>query len=247
MGITAPIGAYLGVPLTYQDGAVFGTLCAIDSQPKPAAAEQDLPLIEMVAKMLSGVLSAELRAVEAERERERYATEEESDALTGLFNRAGWERMLRVEEERCRRYGGAAFILLVDLDGLTALNETRGREAGDKLIRRASKVVRKSVRDSDVVARLSGDEFGVLGTSNYPPSTEDLLRRVRKALERAGVRASLGMASRIPALELGEMWVEANQFLQSEKAARKLNARAGHLRKIYRSQVFRFEAAGKED
>jgi GAF domain-containing protein len=49
-----PIGAYIGVPLTYQDGELFGTLCAFDPQPQPPDIENELPLVEMIGKMLSG-------------------------------------------------------------------------------------------------------------------------------------------------------------------------------------------------
>jgi diguanylate cyclase (GGDEF)-like protein len=233
-----PIGAYIGVPLTYQDGALFGTLCAIDPNPQPPTIENDLPLVEMVAKMLSGVLAAELRAVDAERQKERTPAQAETDALTGLFNRNGWDRMLHVEEERCQRYGNPAFLIRIDLDGLKSINETFGAFAGDKLLRRSAKVLRKTVREVDVVARLGGDEFGVLGTPGNASAAEQILRRVQKALERAGVKASIGMASRVPALHLGELVAEAEQVMYGEKTARKLRATAGNLRRISRSQTF---------
>jgi diguanylate cyclase len=238
LGQQVPIGAYIGVPLTYQDGALFGTLCAFDPVAQPQAIENELPLVEMVAKMLSGVLAAELRAVDAERQKERAAIDAETDVLTGLFNHCGWDRMLKIEEERCQRYGSPAYLVLVDLDGLKTINATLGHDAGDKLIRRSAKVLRKSVRESDVVARLGGDEFGILGTPCNPVAAEQILKRVRKALERAGVRASMGMSIRVPALHLAELMIEADQLMYSEKMARKLLTTAGTLRRISRSQTF---------
>ncbi len=243
-GQTPLAGAYLGFPLVNHDGIPFGTLCAIDSKPQPELIEDELPLVEMVAKMLSGVLAAELRAVEAERQKERAIAEAETDPLTGLFNRAGWDRMIQSEEDRCKRYGDSAFVVLVDLDGLKAINETLGFEAGDKLIRRTAKVLRKSVRECDVVARLSADKFGILGTPCNPVVAEQILQRLRKTLERAGVRASLGMATRVPALHLGDLCNEADQLMYGEKTARKLRKTAGQLRRISRSKTYPFDSPG---
>jgi diguanylate cyclase len=237
IGRHVAIGAYIGVPLTYQDGALFGTLCAIDPLPQPAEIEKELLLVEVVAKMLSGVLAAELRAVEAERLKERELDAAETDPLTGLSNRDGWERMLRAEERRCKRYCNPAFIVLVDLDGLNALNGLRGYDAGDKLIRRAARVIRKTVRDGDLVARLGGDQFGILGTSANP-AAEQLLHSLRRALERGGVRASLGMCARVPVLQLNELCLEARQLMYGEKAARRLQITAVQLRNSSRSQTF---------
>jgi diguanylate cyclase len=237
------IGAYIGVPLTYQDGGLFGTLCAFDPQPQPSAIENELPLVEMIAKMLSGVLAAELRAVDAERTKERTQIELETDLLTGLFNQRGWERMLDVEEQRCRRYANPAYVALMALDGLSGINSSLGHDAGNKLLRRTAKVIRKNVRDTDIIARLGGDEFAILGAPCNPVTAEQIVKRVRKALERAGVRASLGMASRVPALHLGELWTEADQLMFGEKTARKLSNTAGKLLRISRSQTFPLDCA----
>jgi diguanylate cyclase len=243
IGQQTSIGAYIGVPLTYQDGALFGTLCAFDPMPQPPMIESELPLVEMIAKMLSGVLAAELRAVEAERAKERAPIEADTDALTGLFNRRAWDRMLQIEEERCKRYGDPAYLVLMNLDGLQTINNTLGHDSGNKLIRRTAKVIRKNVRESDLVARLGGDEFGVLGTPCNAATAEQIVQRVRKALGRAGVRASIGMSSRVPALQLGELWTEADQLMYGEKTARKLSTTAGKLRRIARAQTFPFDGS----
>jgi diguanylate cyclase (GGDEF)-like protein len=237
------IGAYIGVPLTYPDGEIFGTLCAFDPRPQPSAIEAELPLVEMIAKMLSDVLAAELRAVDAERIKERAQIDAETDSLTGLLNQRGWERRLQVEEQRCQRYANPAYVVRVDLDGLTGINSSLGHEAGNKLLRRTAKVIRKNVRELDTVARVGGDEFAILGTPCGPAVAQQIVKRVRKALERAGVRASLGMASRVPALHLGELWTEADQLMFGEKTARKLSNTAGKLLRISRSQTFPLECA----
>ncbi len=234
-----PIAAYAGVPLRYHDGELFGTLCALDPKPQPEAIEQELPLLEMVAGMLGGVLTAELKTVEAERERERILAEPETDLLTGLFNSSGWDRLLAIEEARCRRYGNAACVVLIDLDGLNAVNKVRGEAVGDKIIRRAGRVLVKTVRASDIVARIGGDKFAVLGVQCEPRSAHVLAQRVRREMERAGINASVGMSSRVPALQLEQVWQEADDRLLDDKISRKLRKSALDARNLSRSQIFR--------
>ncbi|HVY91206.1 MAG TPA: sensor domain-containing diguanylate cyclase, partial [Bryobacteraceae bacterium] len=158
-----PIEAYIGVPLRNADGSLFGTLCAIDPKPQPEAIAQDLPLVELLAEMLSSVLTAELRAIENQRRTERALREAEIDLLTNIHNRRGLDRLLDVEEKRCARYGQGACVIVVDLDGLKEMNDTQGHAAGDGLIRRAAATLRAAAREQDIVARTGGDEFIVVG------------------------------------------------------------------------------------
>ncbi len=224
---SAPIGrqvrieSYIGVPIHCGDGSLFGTLCAIHPTPQPEAIAKELPLIEMLAAMLSSVLTAELRAIESERRLERAQTEAETDSLTQLCNRRAWDRLLDLEESRCRRYGHPACVVVIDLDGLKTTNDTQGHAAGDELLRTAAEVIRKTARGSDVVARLGGDEFGVLGLECDEPEAIVMLQRIQAELNSAGVAASSGIAMRFPAMGLEFARREADQAMYREKMRRK--------------------------
>ena len=105
-----------------------------------------------------GVLVA-LQDVTERRRRERGLSELASrDGLTGLWNR----RRLEHELGRVLAGPGAGVLLFVDLDAFKAVNDTLGHDAGDELLRRAARALESSVRRSDVVARVGGDEFAVL-------------------------------------------------------------------------------------
>jgi diguanylate cyclase (GGDEF)-like protein len=84
------------------------------------------------------------------------------DALTGLFNRHRFEEELEQLLARARRYGDSASLLLFDLDNLKSINDTLGHAAGDELLRAVAAVAKDRMRESDVVGRLGGDEFGIL-------------------------------------------------------------------------------------
>jgi diguanylate cyclase (GGDEF)-like protein len=222
----APIGrqvdiqAYVGLPLTRADGSLFGTLCAIDPEPQSPAIEAELELVEVLAALLSTVLQADIRASEEARRLERLQAEALTDELTGLYNRRAWDRFLDAEDERCRRYGHPAAILVVDLDDLKTVNDTHGHAAGDALIVRATEALNQAARAADVVARLGGDEFGVMSSECDRTGAKALLKRVRNAFADAGVNASIGVSGRTPpSAGLKSAWDEADRLMYQEKHA----------------------------
>jgi len=84
------------------------------------------------------------------------------DALTGLVNRREFERRLGEAIEAARLGDGTHILCYLDLDRFKLVNDTSGHVAGDSLLREVAKILRDSVRDSDTVARIGGDEFGML-------------------------------------------------------------------------------------
>ncbi|HEX6741696.1 MAG TPA: GGDEF domain-containing protein [Sphingomicrobium sp.] len=84
------------------------------------------------------------------------------DTLVSLPNRRGFMRELELLVERARRYGEHGAMLYVDLDGLKMINDTFGHKAGDEALIQVAQLLVGGVRRSDVVARIGGDEFGIL-------------------------------------------------------------------------------------
>ena len=84
------------------------------------------------------------------------------DALTGLVNRREFERRLQEAVDTAHRGDGAHVLCYLDLDRFKTINDTSGHLAGDAMLRESAKILRDAVRDSDTVARIGGDEFGML-------------------------------------------------------------------------------------
>jgi len=125
---------------------------------------QSEPAIETVLRKLEPadrqiVLDALKQAEKTEAEL-RYIADH--DALTGLLDR----RRFRVELDQyasfTARYGGQGAVMIIDIDGLKGVNDELGHQAGDNLLRRIAAILGERVRETDIVARLSGDEFAVL-------------------------------------------------------------------------------------
>jgi diguanylate cyclase (GGDEF)-like protein len=105
------------------------------------------------------------RAVAQERLRDenaRLARVVRTDALTGVASRAAWEGALYAEELHRGRSGAPVSVVIVDIDELKTINDEGGHAAGDELLRQSAAVLAKAVRATDLVARIGGDEFGVL-------------------------------------------------------------------------------------
>ena len=106
------------------------------------------------------VLEGALRTAEKTEADLRYLADH--DSLTGLLNRRSFRSRLDRHVSFSARYGGQGAVMIIDIDGLKEVNDKLGHQPGDNLIRRVADVLRERVRATDIVARLSGDEFAVL-------------------------------------------------------------------------------------
>ena len=135
------------------------------------------PLLNILGMLLSTILDADLERTRQARLLERAEMAAESDPMTGLFNRRGWDRYMEIEEARFRRFGDPGAVLVVDLDGLKEVNDTLGHQAGDELITLAASGIRDTICDGDVAARLGGDEFGIIASNAVPTDCDQLVAR----------------------------------------------------------------------
>jgi diguanylate cyclase (GGDEF)-like protein len=100
------------------------------------------------------------------------------DSLINLPNRRGFTRELERLIARVDRYGVSAAMLFVDLDGLKMINDTFGHCAGDEALIQVAGLLSKGVRHSDVVARIGGDEFGILLESSDERDAQETAARL---------------------------------------------------------------------
>jgi diguanylate cyclase (GGDEF)-like protein len=106
------------------------------------------------------VVLAALEAAQKTETELRYLADH--DPLTALLNRRAFRVRLDTFVNFAARYGGRGAVMVIDVDGLKEVNDKLGHQQGDNLIRRVATVLRERVRATDIVARLSGDEFAVL-------------------------------------------------------------------------------------
>jgi diguanylate cyclase (GGDEF)-like protein len=103
-----------------------------------------------------------LRTQELEAANRELDRQSRSDHLTGVLNRRGFETQLKIALSSARRRNSPISVIMVDLDHFKQVNDTHGHDVGDQVIRHLSDTLRQRVRDSDIVARLGGEEFVVM-------------------------------------------------------------------------------------
>jgi diguanylate cyclase (GGDEF)-like protein/PAS domain S-box-containing protein len=114
----------------------------------------------------------------------------EHDSLTGLANRASFEGLLHELVHEAHVHEHPLAVLFIDLDGFKAVNDRLGHGHGDKVLRRAAKRLRNTVRAGDLVARQGGDEFIVV--LNPLNRVEDAVRVAEKIVASMGEPFAIG-------------------------------------------------------
>lgn len=217
------IGSYAGAVISEPDGTLFGAICGIDPQVRTddPAFTAAAPLLQLLGQLLTMVLAANRTRDLAATSAAAARAEADRDALTGLYNRRGWERLVTQESARFARMGDPTVVAMIDLDRLKDINDEQGHHAGDDYIRSAGAALRDAVRGGDVVARLGGDEFGVLMAGCTEATAEQRIERLYEKLECAGVAGSVGWAPISVLRGFPAALAEADEAMYTAKRARR--------------------------
>jgi diguanylate cyclase (GGDEF)-like protein len=180
-------------------------------------------------------LAAEVARLEAELAAMRTRVCEleahaESDALTGVMNRRGFERELKRAASYLQRYGGNAALVYLDLDGFKPVNDRFGHAAGDAVLVAVGATLVASVRASDIVARIGGDEFAVLLWNLSPADARNKSLTLERAVgglsvpwegRRLAVGASAGVAEFPADRDVAGLLARADAAMYARKRGRK--------------------------
>lgn len=206
IGAQVPIAAYIGMPICDADGELFGTLCAINPEPKSVHLGAELPMIEVFARLLSTVLVADLRLSALERQRQKTELPELVDAQHQIFTADGWKRVLDAEERRCTKFGHPAYIV-----GLASVSSS-----GD-WFETMVQMVRAGVYGSESMVQFDGRLVVLIPECNRADG-DKLLRDLQSKLDLAGVPVKVFGQVRSPTSNLQDTVESVLAAMQSNEA-----------------------------
>ena len=152
------------------------------------------------------------------------------DELTGIHNRRGFINLGEQQLKLARRTKKEIVLIFLDLDGLKSINDRLGHQEGDVALIETAKILKQSFRNSDIVARIGGDEFAVIAIEAGKDHTGVLIARLRQKLKdwnaeeahRFRLSFSVGIACLSPGekFSLEELMAQADEALYREKRAK---------------------------
>ncbi len=202
-------------------GAISLYSCELESYQ-----DEHMRLLETISRIAADAISKSL-----------YHAETETNALTDPMTNLPNARSLRIhfenEAARVNRNGGSFHLIMLDLDGFKAVNDTFGHKAGDTVLAEIAKVMRGQLREYDFLARYAGDEFVAIIPETTHEGIQELCDRIEKAILNyqlpieagrfAKVGASLGSACYPKNGDtFDQITVAADQMMYSVKATHKV-------------------------
>jgi diguanylate cyclase (GGDEF)-like protein len=162
-----------------------------------------------------------------------------TDDLTRLYNRRGFMALAEQHLRIARRQGKDSVVMYVDMDDFKQVNDTHGHETGDRALLAVSRLLRSTVRDCDVVARMGGDEFTILALDADVMGARAIQKRLDERLALFNASGELPMAlsltvghTRVRSTDTAsvcELLARADQLLYVRKRRRQLT-KASELR-----------------
>lgn len=163
---------YAGAPLIARDGERLGTLCVIDQAPRQLTAKEQDFLTDLAAIVMDEL---ELRLANQE-----LAVLARTDPLTGTCNRRTFFNLAEREMGRRTRLGQDIVVVLLDIDHFKLVNDRHGHAVGDKVLVEVARRMGDAIRVQDVLARLGGEEFGILLPDTSLAQGVELAERLRQ-------------------------------------------------------------------
>ncbi|HDX8783044.1 TPA: sensor domain-containing diguanylate cyclase [Klebsiella michiganensis] len=175
------IATFFSIPVRLTDGSLFGTLCATSRARQPYNIEGE-QVMNLFANLISHYVEKEtlvqqLRAANVALEMHSY-----TDELTGLPNRRSLFKYLAAQFSQAREQQRSVLLIFIDLDDFKAINDRFGHPCGDSFLIQIGERLAARVRSGDIVGRLGGDEFLIVGPGPDSADQQEYIAALRQAL-----------------------------------------------------------------
>ncbi len=167
--------SYLGVPIQWPNGDIFGTLCAMDKK-ESCYSDLFIKLMEQLKLIIESDLQHLLLF-------KKLKEKSINDELTGIYNRRGFIELSKKSLKLANRNNLYISMTYFDLNDLKFINDTHGHEAGDILLKSFVEALKSTVRGEDIMARLGDDEFVLLSLQKTLVNDDKLVARLQDAFK----------------------------------------------------------------
>lgn len=190
------------------------------AQVRQALGTADQALVGMIDALIADHADLQETVIRLKKELVEARALADRDPLCPTLNARAFRRELEREIARAKRHDRYLATLFIDLDNFKQFNDTHGHQAGDRILVQMAATLLANVRQSDLVARMGGDEFAVLLLETDEESALALAETLRLRLARAsedGVTASIGAASWAPGISASTLLAQADEAMFKSK------------------------------
>ncbi len=181
---------WLGVPLTSQNGTI-GALVMARRTGGLAYTDQDADLLQFVSTQIA-------TTIERKQSEVRLQHLASHDPLTDLPNRMLFQDRFEMALKRAHREQEKLALLYLDLDDFKEINDNHGHHVGDLFLCEVAKRLTHSIRETDTVARMGGDEFAVIITNVQGPETaKSMVNKIRKEIQRPCILDEISLSASV--------------------------------------------------
>lgn len=170
-----PVRSYCGLPLLWPDGHLFGTICVIDTK----KTDYDSTLIKLL-EQFRDLINLDLQMIFNYEEIKSLAL---TDELTRIHNRRGFKHLAEQRVKDAKRFNQSISVIYIDIDNMKLINDEFGHQAGDNCLLAVSSLLSDTCRDSDIFARVGGDEFLVMLFTESENHTQEFCVRLEKEFQ----------------------------------------------------------------
>jgi len=157
------------------------------------------------------------------------------DELTGLYNRRGFLTLVKQQTKIAERIGQEMLLVFADIDKMKLINDTLGHKEGDRALIDTANILRKTLRNSDIIARFGGDEFVALAMEACDEHAEIIYSRLQdnikshneKEVRPYKISLSLGFVCCTPGSSIEELLIQADQLMYEDKQKKRVKSDEG--------------------
>lgn len=214
---------------------------AVAAPPAATATVMGIPETELTPRVRDAIMrlmgEVDVLRTELNRTKHRLAELErlaDRDTLTPLYNRRAFVRELSRAMAHVERYGRPSALIYFDLNGLKEINDRHGHAAGDAALIQVGQILLDNTREVDVLARLGGDEYGVILSETDAQQAREKADMLAAAIQRRPLHwegkslaldAAYGVYPLKPGEDPGSALAAADQMMYSHKLARRSGGR----------------------